>query len=359
VAAGELVLLSGSDGVVRALEARSGKERWTATTGGDVRLPPTIWRGRAFVGSGDGWVYSYEASTGRPLWRFRAAPAERKIPVYGRLLSTWPAASGVLVQDGTAYVAAGIVNYDGTYVYALDAETGAVQWLNDTSGHLDPEAQSGVSVQGHLLLYGEKLYLAGGNAVSPAVYDVRDGRCLNDAAPLARCESTSPRGWELFLVGERVIACGKPYYTHPDIPVYDHTVTKKLLHATSGVYDVVWLDGARIACFPRLDRDELTRGVTDERIPRHITQAWGAFRVSEEPHWVRQCPESVAVAVARNAAVVAGPEDVVAWSLADGSELWRLPLPAAPVPWGVAIDSDGRVILTLTDGRVTCVAPAP
>ncbi|NIP86746.1 MAG: hypothetical protein GTO03_14775, partial [Planctomycetales bacterium] len=86
--------------------------------------------------------------------------------------------------------------------------TGKVRWCNDTSGHLDPEAHCGVSVQGHLLLCEDKLYMAGGNAVSPAVYNVADGRCLNDPAPLAGCESTSPRGWELFLVGGRVVACG-------------------------------------------------------------------------------------------------------------------------------------------------------
>ena len=79
------------------------------------------------------------------------------IPAYGALLSTWPAASGVLVEDGVAYVAAGIVNYDGTYVYALDAETGKIVWQNSTSGHLDREARTGVSVQGHLLLYQDKL----------------------------------------------------------------------------------------------------------------------------------------------------------------------------------------------------------
>ena len=94
------------------------------TPAGNIRFPPTIWQGRALVGSGDGFVYAFEAKTGRTLWRFRAAPVERRIPVYGQLLSTWPVASGVLVQDGVAYAAAGIVNYDGTHVYALDAATG-------------------------------------------------------------------------------------------------------------------------------------------------------------------------------------------------------------------------------------------
>ncbi|GAH67229.1 unnamed protein product [marine sediment metagenome] len=58
-----------------------------------------------------------------------------------------PVASGVVIEDGVAYFAAGIVNYDGIHVYALDAATGTIKWQNNTSGHLDPEARTGVSVQ--------------------------------------------------------------------------------------------------------------------------------------------------------------------------------------------------------------------
>ena len=34
----------------------------------------------------DGWFYSFEAATGRCLWRFRVGPAGRRIHVYGKLL---------------------------------------------------------------------------------------------------------------------------------------------------------------------------------------------------------------------------------------------------------------------------------
>ena len=238
--------------------------------------------------SDTGIVLCLEAATGRGIWKFPAAPLERKIPVYGKLLSTWPAASGVLIEDGTAYVAAGLVNYDGTYVYALDAATGKLRWCNDSSGHLNPEAKTGVSVQGHLLLHQNKLYLAGGNAVSPALYATQDGTCLNDPAALSQGESTSPRGWELFLMGQRVIACGKPFYAHPNIPVYDHTVTKKLLHASNGHHDIVWLDNQELRCYAPLSTEALSRCVTDEKIPRHITQAWGEFKVSEQALWQKK-----------------------------------------------------------------------
>jgi outer membrane protein assembly factor BamB len=358
VAVGGLVFLAGSDGVVRTLDADTGTQRWKFSTGGEVRMPPAIWNGRALVGSGDGWVYALNATNGQSLWRFRAAPAERKIPVYGQLLSTWPVASGVLIEDDTAYCAAGIVNYDATYVYALDPATGRVKWCNDSSGHLDPDAQVGVSAQGHLLSHDGKLYLAGGNAVSPGIYDQRDGQCLNDPAPLAKCESTSPRGWELFLVGDRVIACGKPYYSRPDLDVFDHTVTKKILHTSAGNRDIVWLDNQQLLCYDPLDKDVLSRCVSTEKIPQHIIQAWGEFKVDQQPRWGFNTTGGNAMAVTSNAVVMAVGNNVVALDIQSGQRMWAHKLPAPAVPWGLAVDHDGRVFLTLVDGQIVCVGGA-
>ncbi|MHB8972825.1 MAG: outer membrane protein assembly factor BamB family protein [Pirellulaceae bacterium] len=359
VAAGNLVFLSGSDGVVRALDAVTGAQRWSFSTGSEVRLPPTIWKGRALVGSGDGRVYALEAASGRLLWQFRAAPAHRKIPVYGQLLSTWPVASGVLIENDIAYVAAGLANYDATYVYALDPATGKVQWCNDTSGHLDPDARVGVSAMGHLLAHDGKLYLAGGNAVSPAIYDQRDGRCLNDPAPLAKCESTSPRGWELFLVGDRVIACGKPYYSRPDLDVFDHTVTQKILHTSAGDRDIVWLNNQQLFCFAPIATEVLNRCVSDKTIPQHIIQAWGEFKVDQDPVWGFNTTGGNAIAVTANAIVMAVDRNVVALDIRSGQRLWTHALPAPAVPWGLAVDHDGRAFLTLVDGQVVGVGSPP
>ena len=38
----------------------------------------------------------------------------------------------------------------------------------------------------------------------------------------------------------------------------------------------------------------------------------------------------------------------------DGRQLWSLPLPGAPARWGMAVDSLGRILVTLDDGRVVC-----
>jgi len=355
VAADGMAFYSGCDGIVRALDAATGKLLWKAYTGGGIRIPPTIWEGRAFVGSGDGWVYCFEAKTGRLLWRFRAAPAERRIPVYGSLMSTWPAASGVLVEDGVAYVAAGIANYDGTYLYALDARTGAIKWQNNASGHLDEKARTGVSVQGHLLLHDDKLYLPGGTSVSPAMYDARTGRCLNDGRQLAECVSRAPRGWELSLLADAVLSCGKPFYAHPKYDVYDATAFDRAFLAENGTRQVVWATTQteqQILCFQALDTAELSRRLAQPGSRFHAN--WRKLAPGTKPDWAFKCPKALATAVCGNCVLVATPKAIQALDLDSGRVLWTHVLPVAPVPWGLAVDRDGRVIVTLEDGRILC-----
>jgi len=358
VAVDGVAYVGGCDGVIRALDLATGKPRWKVYTGGAIRVAPTVWQGRVFVGSGDGWVYCLDADTGARLWRFRVAPAERRIPMYGALVSTWPAASGVLVEDGIAYVAAGIANYDGTYLYALDAKTGAIKWQNNTSGHLDQEARTGVSVQGHMLLHDGKLYLAGGTSISPAVYDAASGRCLNDAAQLAECVSRSPRGWELSLLTDYVVACGKPFYAHPEIDVYDATVFDRTFLAEASGHQVVWASSQKeqhILCFQQLNRAALARKLADPGQRFHVN--WARLAPPDKPAWSYKCRKALATAVCKNCVILATESKLLLLDLGDGHIVRTHDLPAAPVPWGLAIDRTGRIIVTLEDGRVLCFGP--
>ena len=118
---------------VLALDAASGAVRWTYTAGGRVDTPPTISGDLCVFGAHDGYVYCLSLADGQLAWRFRAAPREARIAVYGQMESPWPVAGGLLVENGVAYFAAGRhPNTDGGLrVYALAVRDGRVIWDKD------------------------------------------------------------------------------------------------------------------------------------------------------------------------------------------------------------------------------------
>ncbi len=357
VAVDDLAFYGGSDGIVRAVDTATGQSRWKAYTAGSIRIAPSVWKGRLYVGSGDGYAYCFEAKTGRLLWRFRAAPIERRIPVYGTIQSTWPAAAGVIVEDGVAYVAAGIVNYDGIYVYALDAVTGKIKWQNTTSGHLLPGARTGVSVQGHMLINDKKLYLAGGTSISPAIYDITNGKCLNDNESLKTTGRTFPRGWELSKINDHIIPCGRPFYAHPEHPVVAASVTNSMFVSSTPDKDIFWVDKEKVVCFNRLNRQ-----ILDEYIAGLPTQHddalrfnWRQFKTDDKPLWQFDSDKGVAIAAGKNSIVLAGVEpDLRLLDISTGKRTGRATLVVPVVPWGLAIDRQGRIIATLEGGQVMC-----
>jgi glucose dehydrogenase len=145
VAGGRAYFGSSADHKVYCLDATSGRVIWTRITGGPVRLAPTVVDGRVYVGSDDGCAYCLNARDGSILWRFRAAPEDRRVLGHGRMISLWPLRSGILVEDGIAYLAAGIFPAEGVFLFALDAKTGGEIWRNDSCGEAP---QSLISPQG-------------------------------------------------------------------------------------------------------------------------------------------------------------------------------------------------------------------
>ena len=56
--------------------------------------------------------------------------------------------------------------------------------------------------------------------------------------------------------------------------------------------------------------------------------------------------------------VIAEESKIIAVDIDDGGVMWSHLLPAAPVEWGLAIDRQGRAIVTLADGRILCFGAA-
>lgn len=143
IAAGDSVYVGSTDECLRALDAATGKTRWTFRAAGPFRAAPAYWNGRVFAGCDDGWLYALNASDGSLCWKLRAAPFARRQVAFETVISPWPVRQGVAVADGTVFFSAGFMPGTGIYAYGADAATGRALWreaLGKTSiipvGHL-------------------------------------------------------------------------------------------------------------------------------------------------------------------------------------------------------------------------------
>jgi len=157
VVAGGLFLAAVKDThTVHALDADSGKPVWRFTAGGRVDSPPTIHDGLVLFGCAGGRVYCLRLEDGREVWRFLAAPGDRRLAAFGQVESVWPVHGSVLVeQDRTvsppravAYVTAGRSSFldGGIRVYGLDPRKGDVLYQTSLEGpRPDPFKEKGTA----------------------------------------------------------------------------------------------------------------------------------------------------------------------------------------------------------------------
>ena len=166
---------------VTAYSTRTGEEKWRFYADGPVRFAPVAYNEALYFVSDDGYLYCLNAESGELIWRVRAGPSDRKIIGNDRVVSMWPARGAPVIRDGIIYFAGGIWPFMGTFIYALDAETGETIWCNSGSGSEYSMHQhgtwafGGVAPQGYIAVSENKLLISGGRTV-PAVYDRETGK---------------------------------------------------------------------------------------------------------------------------------------------------------------------------------------
>lgn len=165
IAGGLAYFGSSADDKVHCLDTATGQEIWSFFTGGPVRLAPSLANGKVYFGSDDGWMYCLSAADGKLLWKHRPAEQDRLIPGNGRVMSSSPCRTGVLVDNGVAYYGAGLFPPVGVYLCALDAEKGKVIWQRE-SERLSP--------QGYILSSASRLFFPTGRT-NPALIDRATG----------------------------------------------------------------------------------------------------------------------------------------------------------------------------------------
>ena len=205
VLSGNLVLYANEAGVIKALDAATGRERWRFATEGKVFSTPAVWKNRVVVGSTDGYIYGLSLKNGKLRWRYRCDKSVLASPV---------------IRDGIAYVGssdhvfralkvrngrlvwaregiAGFVECKpylddeqlvfgdwANTLYSLDPHTGQIQWTWQTKGSrmYSPAAVYPVKAHGKIFLVtperktyaldartGEQLWVSAGGRESIAL----------------------------------------------------------------------------------------------------------------------------------------------------------------------------------------------
>ena len=317
VATDKYIFCGDEAGVLHAVDSNSGKEIWKAFTDAAIFAKPAFWDDRVFVASADGNIYAYDASDGRLLWKYQLAPAKRFINVYGKIISTWPLAGGLVVKDGIVYSAAGIANYDGTYVCALDAKTGKEKWVNKTSGTLSKKTGNGVCLQGFLFIKNNELCFNGGNIYPRTRYDLSTGKCLNKV----HSRVGSPRGSEATLFS--------PYYSeyNPFIK-FENKVSTNLFLKYSGL-----------------------------RKGRMRKIGFGLYDNNNRAKWNKNYGIRAAVNDDENIIVIKDDSDTSAITLIkvqDGKIVFKDLLPGYISKYGLTKTDNNEVILSLQNGELIC-----
>ncbi len=342
VAQGALLFGSSSDDAVYCLSSDSGRERWSFITEGPVRLAPTVTDGKVYFGSDDGCVYCLDLDRGDLLWKRRAGPEDHRLPGNGRLISLWPVRSGVVVENGVAYYAAGLFPDQGAFLCAADAEDGAEIWRKKLS----------VTAQGYLLASPTRLLVPAGRT-APQVYDRADGRSLGQLG--------STGGSFAIVLDDMVIQgvneAGQIEISAPD--TQERIVTTQAMRVLANGPMAWLLQSGTLTALDRTGYLELSRkilaieGIAEENRTAEQRSELIELREAREAcrRWEAPCDSPFEMILAGGAVIAGGQDRVVAYDAADGSVRWTGAVDGRA--YGLAA-SDGRLYVSTDSGAIHC-----
>jgi outer membrane protein assembly factor BamB len=113
--------------------------RWKFAASGAVVSSPSVAEARVYFGSQDTYVYCVDAGTGAFIWKFKA---------------TARIASSPAVADGKVYIGPD----DGT-IYCLDAYNGSLLWSTYAGGYVEANFEAAVNLRSSPTVTGGKVYV--------------------------------------------------------------------------------------------------------------------------------------------------------------------------------------------------------
>lgn len=309
---------SSTDDAVHRLDAATGERVWSFTTGGPVRVVPTWSQGRLYFGSDDGFAYAIEATSGELAWKFCPAPHARRVLHNGRLISPWPCRTGVAVEDGTAYCAAGLFPWQASFVCAVDAKTGRPEG----QGRYVKQHEK-LGLEGALLLSANRLIGTQGRA-APYLFDRHSGEGLGQLGTV---------GGSFALVAPNNRLYAGPGAKEGTISETDQQQEASVVKC-GGLAMAVGSDIAYV----------VERGVV------------AALRLSDS-HWIwrQKADYSYAITLAGDAVFVGGDDKVAAFNASDGAPLWWHDVEGRA--HGIVV-AQGGVFVSTDEGHIYCFRAA-
>jgi outer membrane protein assembly factor BamB len=373
---GRLYFGSSADDKVCALSATTGEEVWSFFTGGPIRLAPTLWNGRVFVGSDDGLVYCLNAKTGELLWKVRGGPTEERLLGNERMISRWPIRTDILIDEGTAYFGAGVFPNENVYLIAVRAEDGKVVWRDDTISETDAY-QNEFSPQGYLLATATRLFVPSGRAL-PAGFEKSTGQLAFNRK----------YGWRGEEAGGNI---GGTYALLVDNQIYtgseDHLVA---LDQETGRTGFAWFPGRRLTVSGNMAymatgkeilamdrtayaeaskrrnslefrvktlRTQLSTATADartkvqqdlERTSQDLAQH-SREKIEPTVKWRVVCPHDAELILCENLVLAGGQDEVCAFSRQSGECVWKAAVEGNARSLAI---SDGHLYVSTDKGRI-------
>ncbi|MCS7468097.1 PQQ-binding-like beta-propeller repeat protein [Stieleria sp. ICT_E10.1] len=318
---------------VVAMDTDTGQQLWTFYTEAPVRMPPVGSAGQVYFTSDDGCLYCVDAADGALQWKFNGAPNAQHAIGNRRLTSAWPARGGPVVRDDTVYFAASIWPFMGTFIYALDAQTGEVRWVNDRTGsqyikqpHSAPSF-AGVAPQGALVATESLLIVPGGRSV-PAVFGRDDGEM---------------RYFELNAGGK---GTGGSFVAADHQHFYVHTRKK-------GTRAFKLDDGVKTAFMP--NEPVLHDGTVYSAESKDDGSLVRAYRADQKLDWEIEADGSGDLILAGRQLIAAGAKQITVIQLPESNRPARI-VKSIPTdkPIERLIVADGKLFAVSIDGRLRC-----
>ena len=345
---GSLYYGSSADDKVYCVDAASGRVKWTFTTEGPVRLAPTLSDGRVFVGSDDGGVYCLDAAGGSLIWRYRAGPADRRLPGNGRMISLWPVRSGVVVADKTAYFCAGLFPSQGAYLCAVNVADGKEIWRQKVD----------ISAQGYLLASPSRLFLPTGRT-PPHVYSRQGGRQLAPFTGSGQQRPGTPEGGGCFavLVDDTLVhmAGEKGGLQLIGAENRERIITSSGIRLVAKGSMAYILDHDRLAALDRRHYVEITRLLQKKKKTADDEKRIAELGGSKKSYlkWEVPCSAPYELIMAGDTLFAGGENQIVAYSADDGRQVWTGK--ANGKAYALAV-SDGRLYAGTDRGTIHCFA---